>query len=177
MTGGGARANQFRVQITFPAIISGGSAAAKDIVFLAKSASLPSSVLGDVNVQFRGRPVHFAGEREFEPWTIEVYTDTNFFVRSAFERWVDTIQNSETSGGVIQPSLYQVDMNVIQVDRNDNPIKTYKFKDAWPTNIGSIQLDWDDNNTIERFPVTFQYNYWTAAGSQGLIDNIQATPV
>lgn len=177
MTGGGARANQFRVQITFPAIITGGSEAAKDVVFLAKSAQLPASIVGDTQVMFRGRPVHFAGEREFEPWTIEVYTDTNFFVRSAFERWVDTMQNAETVGGIIQPAQYQVDMDVIQLDRNDNPIKTYKFKDAWPTNVGSIQLDWDDSNQIERFPVTFQYNYWTSEGSQGVVDNTQNTPV
>jgi hypothetical protein len=59
-------------------------------------------------------------------------------------------------------------MEVIQLDRNENAIKTYKFEDAWPMNIGSIQLDWDDAGQIERFPVTFQYNYWTSITSSVL---------
>ena len=164
MTGGGARANQFRVRLTFPAAI-GDAADALDVQFLAKSAQLPASTVGDVLVNFRGRPVHFAGERVFEPWTIEVYTDNNFAIRNAFERWVDYMQHSASTGGVIRPADYQTDMEVIQLDRNENEIKVYKFEDAWPTSIGSIQLDWDDANQVERFPVTFQYNYWTSGTS------------
>jgi hypothetical protein len=102
MTGGGARANQFRVVLAFPPG-AGDQTIALDASFLAKSATLPASIVGDVAVQFRGRPVHFAGEREFEPWTIEVYTDTNFAVRNAFERWVDLIQHSASTGGAIRP--------------------------------------------------------------------------
>jgi hypothetical protein len=59
-------------------------------------------------------------------------------------------------------------MQVFQLDRNDNVVKEYSFKDAWPMNIGAIQLSWDANNEIETFPVTFQYNYWTSPTSQGI---------
>lgn len=169
MLQGGARPNQFKVHITFPSLITAGTLAGQKLQFLAKSASLPSSTVADVPVSFRGRPVHFAGEREFQPWSIEVYNDNDFMVRNAFESWVDTIQNAETTGGAANPLLYQVDMEVIQLDRHDRPVKSYVFRDAWPMDVGQIALDWDANNTIETFPVTFQYNYWYSGTGQGVL--------
>lgn len=166
MINGGARSNQFRVQVTFPPIVPNASLIGQKLQFLAKSSSLPSSNLADIPVMYRGRPVHFAGEREFEPWSIEVYNDNDFGVRNAFETWIDLIQNARASTGLIQPALYQAVLNVYQLDRNDNVIKQYDFDSAWPMNVGQIALDWDANNQIETFPVTFQYNFWTSPTSQ-----------
>jgi hypothetical protein len=117
---------------------------------------------------YRGRPVHFAGEREFEPWNVEVYNDNDFTVRNAFEAWIDSMQNAESTNGIQSPVLYQVDMAVVQLDRADREVKRYEFKDVFPLTVGSIQLDWESNNQIEIFPVTFQYNYWTSPTSQGV---------
>ena len=165
----GARGNQFRVQITFPSIIPNAALAGQKLQFLAKSAQLPSSTVGDIQVMYRGRPVHFAGEREFEPWSIEVYNDNDFIVRNAFESWVDTMANSDTTHGAMYTQIYQVDMQVQQLDRNDQIVKEYTFHDAFPISVGQIQLDWDSSNQIEIFPVTFQYNYFTSETGNGVL--------
>ena len=167
MIHGGLRLNQFRCEIVFPAVVSGGNLAGQKLQFLAKSSQAPSSTISDVIVNYRGRPIHFAGEREFEPWSIEVYTDTDMVVRNAFESWINLIQRSDSTNGLQSPLTYQVDMSVIMTDRNDRPVKKYTFKDAYPITVGSMQMDWDANNQIGIFPVTFQYNYWTADGVQG----------
>lgn len=166
MIQGGLRLNQFRCEITFPNIVQLGQAAGQKLQFLAKSAQAPASTVSNVAVNYRGRPVYFAGEREFEPWTIEVYTDTDMIVRNAFESWINLIQRADSTNGIQQPALYQVDMSVVMTDRNDRAVKKYTFKDAFPTNVGALQLDWDSNNQIGMFSVTFQYNYWTADGVQ-----------
>ena len=46
-------------------------------------------------------------------------------------------------------------------------IKSYKFIDAMPTNIGAIQLDFDQQNQIEQFDVEFTYNYFTSNTTTG----------
>lgn len=160
MLTGGARANQFKCIIAFPGIVAGGGTAGPKLEFLAKSASLPESIVSDVPVPYRGRVVHFAGEREFQPWNIEVYTDNDFVVRSAMEDWVNKIQNASTTNGILEPLAYQTDIQVYQLDRNDKIVKEYNFKDAWPLTVGAIQLSWEAANQIETYPVTFQYNYW-----------------
>ena len=165
----GARANQFRVQITFPAIIPNAALAGQKLQFLAKSSSLPASSIADISVMYRGRPVHFGGEREFEPWSIEVYNDNDFIVRNAFETWVDTVARTDSTLGAMQTAVYQYDMQVQQLDRNDNVVKEYTFHDAFPVSVGAIQLDWDVNNQIELFPVTFMYNYYTTPSAVGVL--------
>ena len=162
LTGGGARANQFRVELTFPSYVTLGVVAGQQAQFLCKSAQLPASTVENFGVQYRGRAVNFAGERSFAPWSIQVYNDTNFNIRNAMEQWSNGIQNLTGTNGLTNPRDYQVDLQVHQLDRNGAIVKTYKFVDAYPTEIGTIELDYDTVNAIETFPVTFQYNYWTS---------------
>lgn len=167
LTGGGARANQFRVQITFPSFVNLGIVAGLQTQFLCKSAQLPASTVENFGVQYRGRAVNFAGERSFAPWTIQVYNDTDFNIRNAMEQWSNGIQNLAATTGLTNPRDYQVDLAVHQLDRNGATVKTYNFIDAYPTEVGSIELDYDTVNAIETFPITFQYNYWTSNTSTG----------
>jgi hypothetical protein len=145
---------------------------------LCKSAQLPASTVENVGVQYRGRQVNFAGERVFSPWTVTVYTDTNFILRDNMEVWQNGIQNYGATTGRTMPSEYQVQMEVHQLDRSGAPVKTYTFIDAYPIEIGAIQVDYDAANTIETFDVTFQYNYWesnTTTGGLGFGINASIT--
>lgn len=165
MQGGGARPNQFRVELTFPAFIgSAASAAGNAAIFLCRSAQLPASTIEDIQASYRGRPVHFAGERTFQPWGVNVFNDTNFLIRNTMERWNNLLLNYSATNGILRPSDYQVDLSVHQLDRNDVIIKSYKFFDAYPISVGAIQLDFEQNNQIETFDIEFQYNYFTTNG-------------
>lgn len=165
MIGGGARANQFYVSLTFPSFVSGGSLASAKGQFVCKGAQLPASTIDNTPVNYRGRQVNFAGERTFAPWTVTVLNDNDFLIRNAMEAWMNGINNNVSNTGLVNPAQYQVDMEVFQLDRNGNPIKAYKFVDAYPTEVGAIELNFDTNNQIEEFTVTFQYNYWTSTSS------------
>jgi hypothetical protein len=159
---GGARNNHFRVNLSFPAVIAGAAGIAQIAQFLCHSTSLPDSTLEDTPVMFRGRQTHLAGERLFNPWTINIYNENNFIIRNAFERWSNAVNNHLDNTGLTSPGDYQVDFSVDQLDRNDNIVKTYKFVNGWPLLVGPIDLDFAANNVIESFPVTFVYDYWTA---------------
>jgi len=162
LIGGGARANQFRVELAFPTYVAAGPVVGIKTQFLCKAAQLPASTIENVPLQYRGRAVNIAGERTFAPWTITVYNDTDFAIRNAMENWSDGVQNIASTNGRVNPRDYQVDLLVHQLDRNGATVKTYKFVDAYPTEIGAIALDFDSANTVETFDVTFQYNYWTS---------------
>jgi hypothetical protein len=166
MIGGGARANQFLVNLTFPSFVGGGIVAGQEAQFLCKSAQLPASTLANIEIQYRGRPVNFAGERTFQPWGITVYNDTSFGIRNALEQWSNGIQALNATTGLVNPRDYQVDLSVSQLDRNGAILKTYKFVDAYPTQVGAIALDYDQGGQIEQFDVEFQYNYWESDTAQ-----------
>ena len=180
MTGGGARPNQFRVDLAFPSYVTGGRVAAVQGQFLCKAAQLPASTLENLPIQYRGRAVNFAAERTFAPWTVTVYNDTDFGIRTAIESWQNGIQEYATTEGRTNPNDYQADLLVTQLDRNGAGVKQYKFVDAFPLSIGIVQLDYDTTNAIETFDVEFQYNFFTSNTSEsgGLGVNISIdTPI
>lgn len=164
---GGARPNQFRVELHFPQFVQLGVVAGAEAQFLCKAASLPAVTLENIQVHYRGRPVNFAGERTYQPWGITVYNDTTFNIRNQLEVWSNGIQHFEDTEGIVNPRDYQVDLRVHQLGRNGETLKTYKFVDAYPVAIGQIQLDYESNNAIEMFDVEFQYNYYTSNTSSG----------
>jgi hypothetical protein len=175
MIGGGARPNQFRVELTFPTYVTLGVIAGQRAQFLCRAASLPASTIETISIPYRGRPVNFAGERSFQPWTVSIYNDTTFNIRNALEQWQSGIQQYNTTNGRVNPTDYQVDLSVHQLDRNGASIKTYKFTDSFPTNIGAITLDYEQQNAIEQFDVEFVYNFFTSNEGAGANFGVNAT--
>ena len=175
MIGGGARPNQFRVELTFPSFVTLGVIAGQRAQFLCRAASLPASTIETISIPYRGRPVNFAGERSFQPWTVSIYNDTTFNIRNALEQWQSGIQQYNTTNGRTNPTDYQVDLSVHQLDRNGATIKSYKSTDAFPTNIGAITLDYEQQNAIEQFDVEFVYNFFTSNEGAGANFGINAT--
>jgi hypothetical protein len=167
LSGGGARANLFRVQGTFPAasVAAAGLNPANSIQFLCRAAAIPSVTLGLVTAPFQGRQLKLAGDREFSEWTITIINDTNFALRNAFEKWSDVINRVETNVGRNGLSQYAQQWTVTQLDRQGQDVKTYTFIDCWPTAISDIQLNSDPVTTIEEFTVTLQYQYYQMEGT------------
>ena len=159
LAGGGARANQFKVTMPFPGYAQVGGEI-EDLAFLCRGAALPPSVLGLVEIPFRGRNIKIAGDRTVDSWTITVLNDTNFKLRNAFERWSNGINNMTDNEGLTNPVDYQVDAFLDHLDRNGNTIKSYTLRGAFPTTIGAIALDYEEQGAIEQFDVTFEYQYF-----------------
>ena len=55
---------------------------------------------------------------------------------------------------------YKTIVNVIQYNKIGDPIKSYDLYGAWPMSVSGIDLNWNDQNTIEEFSVTWSYDYW-----------------
>ena len=161
MIGGGARANQFFVTLNFPGYVTQGSAASAQAAFLVNSAALPGSIVNPTIVPYRGREVKFAGERIFQPWTITVMNDVSFNIRNSLEKWMSGMNGLQDNVGRTNPREYQANITVTQLDRNNNPLKIYTLASAFPVDLGDIQLNYGDNDTIETYTVTFQYQHYT----------------
>ncbi|MEK9698756.1 MAG: phage tail protein [Candidatus Poseidoniales archaeon] len=161
LTGGGARANMFEVNIAFPGYAGGDTEITN---FMCRSAQIPASIIGTVEVPFRGRIIKLAGDRTFEPWTITVYNDTTFNVRNAFERWMNGLNSHVTNLSAEANNSgiggYAANMEVNQLDQQGTVTKQYILKNAFPINVAPIDLTYDAATAIEEFTVTIEYDYW-----------------
>jgi hypothetical protein len=167
MTGGGARPNLFEVALTFPISVNVDNDILDTSRFLVKAAALPGSTIAPIDVPFRGRIIKVAGDRTFDSWTITVINDTDFNIRSAFEKWMNTINRLSDNTGATNPISYQADAFVFQLDRNGDTLRSYKFYDLFPTNISPIDLSYDSSDTIEEFTVEMQVQWWEAIKGTG----------
>ena len=164
LTGGGARPNLFEVVLAFPAAVSpvNENEVLQKSRFLVKAAALPASTIAPIDIPFRGRILKIAGDRTFETWTITVMNDTDFIIRSAMEKWMNTINKLDDGTGIQNPVDYQTDAMVHQLDRDGSTLRSYKFKSIFPTNISTIDLSYETTDTIEEFTVEMQVHYWEA---------------
>tara|TARA_B100001250_G_scaffold2231_1_gene1957 strand:- start:288 stop:875 length:588 start_codon:yes stop_codon:yes gene_type:complete len=166
LTGGGARANLFEVVLTFPDVAQPSSEVLEKARFLVKGANLPASNVAQIEVPFRGRVLKIAGDRTFDSWTVTVINDTDFAIRSAFERWSNTINRLSDNTGLTNPSDYQADAYVYQLDRDGSTLRSYRFFDTFPTQVGPIELSYDAQG-VQEFTVELQVQYWEAIKGSG----------
>ena len=164
----GVKPNLFLVDLQFPANHPDNPTGDnKDIVdILCKSAGIPASNLGTIEIPFRGRVVKIAGDRTFDNWTVTFINDKDFKVRGYMERWLEAINSHKGNvSDLFVPnngSGYTADLKVKQLERDSasSVIREYVFRDAFPTSVSQIDLSYDSNDQIEDFTVDFQYQYW-----------------
>ena len=161
LSGGGTRSNLFEVVLSFPDIAPADTNVLDKSRFLVKAAALPGSTVTPLEVAFRGRTLKLAGDRTFETWTITIINDTDFGIRSAFEKWMNAINRVSDNTGVTDPALYQADAFVYQLDRDGSTLRAYHFYDVFPTNISSINLAYE-TDSIQEFTVELQILWWEA---------------
>jgi len=176
LSGGGARPNLFEVELAFPDAVAIDNDVLQKARFLVKAAALPASNIAPIEIPFRGRILKIAGDRTFETWTITVINDTDFSIRSAFEKWMNTINKMSDATGLVDPIQYQKEMMVKQLDRDGSVLRSYKFWDTFPTNVSTIDLSYETTDTIQEFTVELQVQWWeaykgtsTAAGGESIV--------
>ena len=180
LSGGAARPNLFEVEIPkFPAFVAGSwdVDTIEKFSFMAKAAALPASNVAQIEIPFRGRVLKVAGDRTFDVWTVTIINDEDFKIRTAMEQWMNMLSKLDNATGATNPGQYMVDAYVHQLGRGIEanskghggsatdykaPLRTYRFYDIFPTNVGQIDLSYESTDTPEEFTVDFQVQYWAA---------------
>ena len=167
----GIKPNMFSVDINFPggSDFTNGDKQLTNI--LCKSAALPGSNLGVIEVPFRGRTVKIAGDRTFDTWTATFFADSNMEIRGLFEDWANSINSHEANTAErFLPNQgttgYMADLFVSQLEKDDqvggSVIRTYQLHHCFPTNVSAIDLAYDSNDQVSEFTVEWQYSFFTA---------------
>jgi len=149
-----ARSNLFTIEIPF---------LGRNFEFKCKAASLPSSTVPEVQVSYQNRKIKIAGDREFEPWTITVFNDSSQATRQQFIDWINQCQTHGLNISGENPDTYKKTATIKRFDRKGEETYRVNMFGMFPTIVGEVTLDWDDNNTVEMFQVTLAYDYFASA--------------
>ena len=170
---GGSRANRFSVNIVFPDDVNEADIPTT-LQYHAVAAKLPEAELGSISIPYRGRVAHFAGDRDYKPWTVTIIDDTgNNKSWKAFHAWSNLL-SAHTNNKTKDPTytndilLKTVTFNqlrdptlgsngVVTSSANTRSVTLYH---AWPSEIGQIGLDMGEGGSLVTFSVTFSYDYY-----------------
>ncbi len=165
---GGARPTLFQVFCNFPGEVVDGVESIRKVGFLGRAAALPESNIGVIALPYFGRVLKFAGDREFQAWSLTVINDEDFTVRNSLEDWhqqlndrIENVRNPNfvraAAGGT---QNYKQNIDIVQYGQDGRELRSYTLIGAFPAAIERINLDWGLQNRIEEFNVTFVYDYW-----------------
>ena len=158
----GARPALFLANVNFPKGVKGGSDAGTKSRFLIKSTSIPGSTLGIIELPFMGRKIKIAGDRTFEDWSTTVINDEKFTIRAAIEAWSDAINGLQSNSPSFKESIgYRTTGSVTQYSARGKAIRTYTFRNIWPSSVAAMDLGWESTDAIEEFEVTWTYDWYT----------------
>lgn len=170
----GARPNLFRVGFTWPSTVTAligtdtTNAIATKANYLCKAAAIPSFTVGVIEVPYRGgRRIKVPGDRTFGDWTVTFLADDSHSMRNSLNAWISYIKSNDYDSESLRPTNasgfdYMVDIDIYQLDSKGATTRHYRIFDAFPTDVGAIDLSFDSTDTISEFTATFQYHYLTA---------------
>ena len=175
LTLGGARPSLFQVEFTPPPAVNVIAGSDEKFTFTCRAAQLPAATVGSIDGGYFGRKIKVAGDRTFNDWTTTIMNDEDFLVRGMFEKWSNYINrfvnNTRVSGAgglFAAENTYKCDLQIIQYSKTGDFIRAYDIVGAFPTTIDAIELNWETQNQIETFGVTFAYDYWIPSqGGEG----------
>ena len=174
---GAVRPNLFSVFHKFPSV-GGLNVGEKDLpTYLCKSAALPASTVGTVELPFRGRVIKVPGDRTFESWTATFYMDDAFELRGAYEKWIELTNSVDTNTAAANMADVLQDITVTQLDKfggtnaGFSTIREYKLISAFPVSVSQVSLAYDNNDSYEEFDVEFAYQYFETFQKDGKSGN------
>jgi len=159
--GQGQRATLFQVTGQIP----GSSTNQGDRVFFIKAAQFPASTIGFIEVPFKGRKVKRPGDRTFAEWSLTVLQDENNDIREDFISWMNQINDHvEITGDSVSPALFPT-WTIESLKQDDSVSGKIDLVNCFPTEVGSLDFNYETVDTFVEFTVTMQYDYWTSAGT------------
>ena len=172
---GGARPSLFKVIFDYPSGISLGNTTSAS--FLVRATTIPASTVGSYDVFYHGKAIHVAGDRAFDTWDTTIFNDEDFGIRDTLEYWMAAISDHSlntrdksvfaTSGDQAEgdSAKYKSTLQVQQLSKAGEDLRTYIFKGAWPSALSTINLDWSSSE-IEEFTCTWMYDSWQVFSEQ-----------
>lgn len=137
-----------------------------DLRFFGKASSLPASTIGEIAVPYMGRTIKAPGDRSYEDWQVTILNQEQMDLRKIFEDWNrqfnDHVANVATNAGLWN-AVKQYNATIEQLDRAGRPVRTYKFYALFPKEVSSVDVAFDQVDTISEFTVMFAYTYFELA--------------
>lgn len=135
----------------------------RDILFFAKGLTVPTISRDPIVIDYLDTRIMYSGRvSSSQTFTVTFWDDQTGHVLSYMHDWMDLTGNDDIQEAISKKKNLQMSYTrTIYVDLKDTTdlLRTgrFEFTNAFPTEIGEINLSYDDSAVVE-IPVTFAYD-------------------
>lgn len=109
-------------------------------------------------------PYRVPYSQSYDPVTFSFYTDSNYLVREYFDIWQNAVINIG-SNTLNYYNEFTSDIKIIALDVRGNDAYAVTLFEAYPINIGVVDLSYSNMNNVQNVTVTMSYKYWASDGT------------
>ena len=178
--GGHARTSLFVVRFS-PQGIPGNFISTEDLQFFCQTITMPG-----INLELMSYRQGGVGYPEFMPMNSTpdalngvFMLDSNHRIMSFFHNWINSVVNVSGQAGTTTAGLDQKEINykenyttTMEIDffSAHDRFRFYRciYDGVYPTQVGSLTLNWSDNDSIATMPINFSYNRMRYSGFQNI---------
>lgn len=121
---------------------------------------LPAFTINPIKIPTKGVDLHGEGGKiEYGKWNTTFFIDENWDSYMWVYKWMENIANGYNILGQANFD-YQIEADLLITDNYENTIVEFSFFNIWPSNLGEIQLDYQQRQTYVTSKVTFTYDYF-----------------
>lgn len=131
-----------------------------------KKAMLPDQSLQTMQHSYYGPLVKYPHENLTTDLNVEVICSHDMWERQFFTAWQNYILDYGISARGASYNIayfedYVSDIDIVLFDAEAKEIYRATFENAYPMQMGSVDVDWTAKDSIMSFYVTFSYSYWS----------------
>ena len=144
----------------------------KDMPFIIEAAEFPGRTISAVEDNYSGPPISMPNDMTYNDITLTFLAAAGMRQRSFFDVWMEgmvvpgtyySFNKSVPSSGRAGTVAYYDDcitsVKIHQLSDTGQIIATTYLNNAYPTSMSSMNLNWEERDTYQRFTVTFNYRY------------------
>ncbi len=150
-----ARPNRFKVEFPNDDGIVG---------LLCYSCTLPQRAIQTFELKQRGVPYKVPFSQDYQPITFSFYANPTYNTRRFFEEWHKEVVQTFKMNVMGTYDVFAKKARIYTLDRTGRIRYRVNIFEAWPLNIGEVDLNYGTNNTYSTVTVTLTYKYWNANG-------------
>lgn len=127
--------------------------------YRATSTAIPGTSIEAAQWEAHGLRLQKAGRRRFDDtWECQLVEMRDSSTRDLIITWMEFVRSWEKNTGSYK-SEHAVPIELTLYDDKPSAVRGIKLINAWPSNVGQIQLSQD--NSVVQYQVTFSFDYFS----------------
>ena len=135
----------------------------RDISLLCESVNLPGRQITSIDYTSNKQSVKVPYSVLNEDVSMSFILTNDYYIKTLMDNWLSSIVDMDIYR-VGYKKDFSTDVIIQQLDKNDIPIYGVTLQNAYPTTLGSVSLDNNTENSIQKLNVTFAYDNYIPQG-------------